>query len=98
MIRFKTKHHADVVMHDAVAEGLIKKMGASGVVPSALDAELLTSAIEKLTQTVDTQSAGLGGFNQESVSLSQRAKPLIDLLQTALRTDEAVMWQKTNSF
>jgi hypothetical protein len=97
MIRFKTKHHADVVMHDAVAEGLIKKMGASGVVPSALDAEFLSDAIEMLTKSVNV-SGYQASVGQESVSLALRAQPLVDLLQTALETNESVMWQKTNSF
>ncbi|UQB42789.1 DUF1840 family protein [Thiomicrospira microaerophila] len=95
MIRFKTKQHADVVMHDAMAEKLIKIMGASGLVPSALDHDMIAEAIDKLSRLAKNSSSDLA---QDQVSLSQRAQPLIALLNTALTSGEPVMWQKTNVF
>lgn len=97
MIRFKTKNHADVVMHDGIAQTLIKKMGASGTIPSALDHEMLAEAIEKLSQAAQQPSAQATP-QQEAVSLYQRAQPLLELLRAALDNNDSVMWQKTNSF
>ncbi|WP_044406838.1 DUF1840 family protein [Thiomicrospira microaerophila] len=96
MIRFKTPHHADVVMHDAIAEKLIKQMGASGAIPSALDPDMIVEAMEKLNQVLSQPSAQ-STPQEQAVSLSHRAAPLMALLKSALDTNETVMWQKTNS-
>ena len=96
MIKFQTKDHADVVMFEQVAVSLIKKMGFSGQVPSAIEGEQIDQALQNLKQAASRPSAQSGDdWEADSVSLAHRAKPLIDLLTAAKSGDSHVIWEKT---
>lgn len=96
MIRFHTKTHADVVMFDKVALQLIKLMGRSPTVPSALAEEDVADALAKLTQAVAQPTAHQGdSWDDDGVSLAHRAQPLIDLLTAAEHAHSHVIWEPT---
>jgi|ACQI01.1.fsa_nt_gi ATP-dependent protease HslVU (ClpYQ) peptidase subunit len=96
MINFQTKHHADVMMFDKVALKLIHLMGHSGTVPSAFSsAEEIEAALNKLKSAVSTPSAQSGDdWDDDKVSLAHRAKPLLELLETAHKYEEHVFWDR----
>ncbi|MEA3404578.1 MAG: DUF1840 domain-containing protein [Pseudomonadota bacterium] len=96
MIVFQTKHHADITMFDNVALKLIKQMGHTETVPGAFMEDEIEQAINNLKQAIAQPSAQSGdSWDDDSVSLSHRAKPLIDLLETAMQNQEHVIWEKS---
>ena len=96
MIIFKTKHHADVMMLDQVAHTMIRLMGHSDVVPGALTEEELEHAYQNLSAAMKTNSAQSGdSWDNDSVSVAHRGSPLLELLETAIRENEHVIWEKS---
>ena len=96
MIIFKTKHHADVTMFDKHALNLIRLMGHSETVPGALNADEVETAFKTLKQALSTSSAQSGdSWEEDSVSLSHRGRPLLDLLQNAIQENEHVIWENS---
>lgn len=96
MIIFKTKHHADVVMFDQVALNLIGLMGHSKNVPGALVEEELNTALENLNNALTkSRTANRDSWDDDNVSIANRAKPLLDLLATAINNQEHVIWEKS---
>ena len=95
MIVFKTKKHPEVVMFDNVALNLIKLMGHSEVVPGALAEDEVAAALSNLKKSVAANSQSAGGWEDDSISMSSRAKPLSELLEAALKNEEYVIWEKS---
>jgi len=102
LITFKTPVHADITMFGVVAKALIRMMGHSGTVPSALLADDVPAALARLKQAVSANpEAPLNPDHDDddddargqSVSLRHRALPLIDLLEAAAREHKNVMWE-----
>jgi hypothetical protein len=81
---------------------LIKAMGHSGTVPSAMLPADLPAALARLKAAVDAspRAAPVAADDDEKdhrevpVSLRQRAFPLIDLLTRAIDQSAEVMWKK----
>jgi hypothetical protein len=106
LIAFKSDAYADIIMFGDVAQQLLKMMGHSGTVPSAIRAEDVPAALERLKHSLGGEKtsgdpqAGAGteaagrGENDHNVSLRDRALPLIELLTAAARTHREVMWDK----
>ncbi|MGB5834100.1 MAG: DUF1840 domain-containing protein [Thiohalocapsa sp.] len=101
LITFKTPVHADITMFGDVAKALIKMMGHSGSVPGAILAVDVPNALAKLNAAIARNpDAPLNppsddedeDRRSQSVTLSHRALPLIDLLEAAAREQENVMW------
>jgi len=85
-----------------VAVQLLKAMGHSGTVPSAILPGDIPSALARLKAAVDA-SPGTAAESSAAdekdpkeipVSLRQRAFPLIDLLTRAAKQGTEVMWTK----
>jgi hypothetical protein len=84
-----------------IAVQLLKAMGHSGTVPSAILPGDIPSALARLKAAVDasprlaTESPNHDDEDQEDdrVSLRQRAFPLIDLLTRAAEKGAEVMWK-----
>ncbi|MBO1924930.1 DUF1840 domain-containing protein [Thiomicrorhabdus sp. 6S3-12] len=96
MIVFKTKDYPDVAYFDQVALNLISLMGHSETVPGALTDNEIEQAFNHLKNAISSPSAQSGdSWDDDSVSMSHRAGPLLDLLQTAMRNNEYVIWEKT---
>ena len=96
LVIFTTKSQAPITMFGDVAVTLIKMMGHSGTVPSALLAEDVPAALERLKAAVAVHASEPldppGGDEDQSVSLAHRALPLIRLLTGAAAQQENVMW------
>jgi hypothetical protein len=103
LVTFKTSAHADIIMFGDIAKQLLKMMGHSGTVPSAMIADEVPAALDRLRHAVDggrVDEAQKSRDNAEqaddqSVSLRYRALPLIELLSAAARKHCDVMWDKT---
>lgn len=103
LVTFKTSVHADIIMFGDIAEQLLKMMGHSGTIPSAMVADEVPAALDRLRHAVEaerTDEAQKPQDNAEqaddqSVSLRYRALPLIELLSAAARKRCDVMWDKT---
>ena len=105
LVAFKSDAHADIIMFGDVAQQLLKMMGHSGTVPSALRAEDVPAALERLKQAIEAHQSGdappasgdAAAADREGgqpVSLTYRALPLIELLTAAAKKHRDVMWAK----
>jgi hypothetical protein len=101
-VTFSCPAHADITMFGDVAVRLLKLMGHSGTVPSALLAEDVQAALERLEAAVEaaeqlpeSQESGEGVDDEPAVSLPHRALPLIELLKAAAKAKCNVMWDSS---
>lgn len=108
IVTFRSKAHADIIMFGDIAISLLKLMGHSGTVPSALLAEDVPSALERLKTaiaahqaTVEDESDSVQEEEKEeedsderTVNLAHRALPLIELLEASATAKCNVMWDK----
>ncbi|CAG0976153.1 hypothetical protein ANAEL_01460 [Anaerolineales bacterium] len=103
LVTFTCKAYADITMFGDVAKRLLKMMGQSGTVPSAIMAEDVPAALDRLTRAIESEkvvptpdrpmNAQDDEANQQAVSLKTRALPLIELLTAAVKEDCNVMWK-----
>ena len=99
LVTFSCPAYADITMFGDVAIRLLKMMGHSGTVPSALLAADVPAAIERLQAAVatedqlpETQGSDEVDDDEPAVSLGHRALPLIELLKAAAKAECNVMW------
>ena len=99
LVTFSCPAYADITMFGDVAVRLIKMMGHSGTVPSALLAQDVQAALARLEVAVDAerhspepQEPAQGEDEEPPVSLPHRALPLIELLKAAAKAECNVMW------
>jgi len=96
LVTFHSKACSSITMFGVVAVTLLKMAGHSGIVPGALLAGDVPSALARIKQ--DFAAAGLEGESKQSVGpgaedadnlppvgLRQRSYPLIQLLSAAVR-------------
>lgn len=100
LVRFDSKVGTFTMFGD-VAVRLLKMMGHSGTVPSALLAADIPPALARLKSSVatapeppDEPADRTGRPEEPKVSLRQRAFPLIDLLERAAKAGADVLWDK----
>lgn len=102
LIRFKTDAYADIIMFGDIAQRLLKMMGHSGTVPSAILADDVPAALDRLKRAIEpekpmkphvSEDTGQDGDDQ-AVNLAYRALPLIELLSAAAKKHRDVMWDK----
>ena len=93
-IRFHSRVAGDFSMFEEVALSLIKKMGHSGTVPSALMPEDIPQALDRLraVMSVELEEPAMSGDDEPAVSLSRRAWPLVKMLEASLAEECEVMW------
>ncbi|MCW8907897.1 MAG: DUF1840 domain-containing protein [Sedimenticola sp.] len=100
LVTFSCPAYADITLFGDIAVRLLKMMGHSGTVPSALLADeihdhrvTLEAAIKAEAESTATTRAEQRGEDEEpAVSLSHRALPLIELLKAAERDKCDVIW------
>ena len=87
-------------MDGEIALQLLKAMGHSGTVPSAILAKDIPAAVARLRSAVaatpapkPSQESADENQSEVLVSLRQRAFPLIDLLTRAAQKGAEVMWK-----
>ena len=103
LVTFKSKSHGDITMFGTVAKSLLKMMGQSGNVPGAIMADdlgnvriALTDKLEKVEprSTADAGSDNEGNEDGETaVSLSKRALPLLEMIDSAIENGDNIMWE-----
>jgi hypothetical protein len=103
LITFTSKAYPDITMFGEAALHLIKMMGQSGVVPSAIMSDDVPAALERLKNAIQSDTrvspparssdAREEESQEQSVSLKNRALPLIELLSAAAREKCDVMWK-----
>lgn len=109
MIRFTSPAGASVSMFDKDAMALIRMMGHSGAIPSAIRAEDIASALGKLEAALQSEEAKATETKQEHplqdnaeekvvVGVNVRAYPLVQLLKAAAEKQKNVMWEQDRSF
>jgi len=99
LVRFESDV-GNLTMFGDVAVKLLKMMGHSGTVPSAIQPEDIPGALARLRGALDAEPehgarATSGGEHDSEppVSLKRRAFPLIELLERAARDECEVMWK-----
>jgi len=97
LVTFTTDAYADITMFGDVALAMLKMMGHSGTVPSAILAADVPAALSRLTAGIEAAKAEPSvdekDEDEPQVSLSNRALPLINLLTAAARESCDVMWK-----
>ena len=98
LITFESNAHTDVTMFSGIAISLIKMMGHSGTVPSAIAAKDLPAALEHLHKALEAHSPGElvesddDDEDEPKVSMSGRAFPLVEMLKASIEDNQPVMW------
>jgi hypothetical protein len=103
LITFKSGVCADVMMFGDVARQMMELMGKAPDSRGVITVEQMPAAIARLRQAVAEDrrlhaAPPAGGDEEEEeerrnrVSVTQRALPLIDLLECSLREESAVTW------
>lgn len=101
LVTFSCPAYADITLFGDVAVSLLKLMGHSGTVPSALLAEDVPQALQHLQAGIEadkqmsqSQASARGDDDEPAVSLAKRALPIIELLKAAAKEECNVMWDK----
>lgn len=97
LVTFTTKAYADITMFGDAALVMLKMMGHSGTVPSAIRAEDVPVALSRLIAAINagkSLSSPVGkDADEPAVSIVHRALPLIALLTAAAKESCDVMWK-----
>lgn len=102
LVTFTTKAYADITMFGDVALSLLKMMGHSGTVPSAIMAADVPAALAQLKSALDAEIEQTSaqntddedeGDDEPKVSMHNRALPLLALLAAAAKEESDVMWK-----
>ncbi|HDY85508.1 hypothetical protein LCGC14_0635580 [marine sediment metagenome] len=97
LVTFTTKSYADITMFGDIAVTLLKMMGHSGTVPSAILADDVPEALSRLKSALDAQAeqtpSQQGKDDEPPVSVHNRAVPLVELLTAAANEKSDVMWK-----
>jgi hypothetical protein len=97
LVTFSTDAYADITMFGDVAIKLLKMMGHSGTVPSAVMAEDIPAALNSLNAAINAANGAepdnSTDTDEPGVSMSNRAIPLVNLLQAAAKAKTNVMWK-----
>jgi hypothetical protein len=101
LVTFRTKAYPNITMFGDVALKLLKLMGHSGTVPSAIKAADVPAALARLEAAVKAQKAAEKNAPADPdhedgaeapVELSRRAVPLLELLRAAAKVQIDVLW------
>lgn len=102
LIKFTSPAGASVSMFEKDASALLKMMGHSGTVPSAMRAEDIPAALQQLEQALQAQApvpkTPEDNAECQKVSTNVRAYPLIQLLKAAMNKQKTVMWEYDHGF
>ncbi|MBN1240722.1 MAG: DUF1840 domain-containing protein [Gammaproteobacteria bacterium] len=103
LVTFKTKAYPNITMFGDVAVRLLKMMGHSGTVPSAILAADVPAALERLKAAIAEEKKRAAAASppaaerdedreEPPIGLPTRAVPLIELLEAAAERGADVMW------
>ncbi|MDA3869729.1 MAG: DUF1840 domain-containing protein [Gammaproteobacteria bacterium] len=94
-VTFTTKAYADITMLREDALTLLKMMGHSGTVPSAIVSKDIPAALNRLTTAIGSENTSppVEDEDEPAVGITTRAQPLINLLTAAVQENANVMWK-----
>jgi len=86
-------------MFGDIAKLMLKKIGHSGTIPGAIQAEDVPAALNSLTSAFEVDKnvsarTGKNVWDDQSVSLQNRALPLIELFRAASEQHCNVRWEE----
>ncbi len=97
LVTFESNAYGNIMMFGDVAIRLIKMMGHSGTVPSAILADDVPAALSNLLEGVYKEKQYTSSSRpvdaEDEVSLAHRALPLIALLESAVSNKCDVLWK-----
>lgn len=101
LVTFYCDAHEDITMFGDVAIRLLAMMGHSGKIPGALLATEVPAALASLTDAlasepqkhVPIKPSSHDDEEEEAISITLRAQPLIQLLKDAIQADCDVLWR-----
>lgn len=104
LVKFTSQSAASVSMFEKDAERLIRLMGYSGTIPSAIRGkdvaarlEVLESSLQVAVEEDKAEAQTRDEDEPAPVPVDRRAYPLIELMKRAIETDEDVMWDYEHS-
>ena len=104
LVTFHSKAWTSITMFGDVAIELLKMMGHSGTVPSAIRAGDIPEALDRLQKRLGVADPKKPAPRDEDdadkephVELRTRAYPLIQMLQASAREDADVLWNEGGS-
>ena len=96
LVTFYTDAYENIIYLGDVAKQLLTLMGHSGTIPGAIKSKDLPAALSNLKQSLESKKAETPEektADDEVISLSKRAIPLIHLLQAAIQKESDVLWK-----
>ena len=102
LVTFRSEAWTSITMFCDEAVTLLKMMGHSGTVPSALLARDIPPALERLQKRLQVAEPGKpvpkdDGDEEPHIELRTRAYPLIQMLRASAREDADVLWDESRS-
>ena len=101
LVTFHSRAWGDITMFGDIAVELLKMMGHTGTVPSAILAKDIPPALDQLQNKLGvTVPAGRVNEDEDSepnVDLRKRAYPLIQMLRASAREGTDVLWDEKHS-
>jgi hypothetical protein len=99
LVTFRSSAWGNVTMFGDVAQALLKMMGHSGTVPSALLARDIPAALERLKRELAAAPPPAAPKKDDPdaelpIALSKRAYPLIQLLNASAQKRADVTWEE----
>ncbi len=98
LVTFTTDDYGDIILFGDVALAMLDMMGHTRTVPGAILAADVPAALSRLTAAIDAAKASPPVADEQAqdepaVSLANRALPLINLLNAAVKSNSRVMWK-----
>lgn len=97
LITFKSPASSDVMMFGEVAEKMLEIIGKEPSGKGIITVENLPAAIARLKDAIKADDLSRGQATQDtngadSVSIAQRALPLVELFEWSLKQEVPVVW------
>lgn len=97
LVRFKSTETESITMFGDVAAELIRMLGASGAIPSAIAAADLPAAAARLREALQSTGEAEQPHSDDRetppVPLAARAGPLLEIMKRAGDANVALMWE-----
>ncbi|MGF1754429.1 DUF1840 domain-containing protein [Vibrio makurazakiensis] len=108
LITFRCKAHSNVTMFGDIGLQLIKMLGHSGTIPGAISSEDVPEALNRLRAAIALEKQALVEPEEDDdeeeddyiaapVNISNRAFPLVELLNAAVKEQCEVMWDDSTN-
>lgn len=99
-VTFSTDAYENISYFGDVAKRLIILMGHSGTIPGAIKAHDLPEALKSLQVGIGQErilSSSNSDEEEPAISLKNRAIPLMNMLESAIKKDCDILWDTAKS-